>query len=50
MKEARHTKDYILHEYFIYIKITKRAKTKDTIVFMGYYVWKVHLHRQKARK
>ena len=36
MKEARHTQEYTLQEYFIYIKITKLAKMKDTIVFTGY--------------
>ena len=35
VKEAGHTKEYVLHEYFIYIKTAKRAKIKDTKIFMG---------------
>ena len=35
-ERTRTHKEYILHKYFIYIKITKLAKMKDTIVFTGY--------------
>lgn len=34
-ERSRTHKEYILHKYFIYIKITKLAKMKDTIVFTG---------------